>query len=384
MLAAMLALFVLAAQLQTGAVVERLAAQADPGVTYAYYLPKTYTPERKWPVLFVFDPRSRGAAAAELFREAAEEYGWIIASSNETRSDGPLEPNIRAINGMWPDVHQRFAVDRKRVYATGFSGGAILAWWLAESTNAVAGVIGVGGRVNAPEKITAVNFDWFGAAGQTDFNLIEMRLIEEKLAAAGSSRRLETFDGAHQWAPRELLAVAMLWMEVQAMRRGLRPRDEELIGRAFDQDLQRARNAPDELQSLRVWQTVARSFDGLRDLAAVNDEIARLEQSRAVRRLLADEKKAFELERAHRARLPGVLRSVIDADEAPTAPMLAHELRIAALQKTARDQTYQGAAARRVLETIFVQLNYYLAGQLSGPKLATVKSVARMIRPDAP
>ncbi|HEX6178145.1 MAG TPA: hypothetical protein VF057_07290 [Thermoanaerobaculia bacterium] len=379
MLAAMV---VLAAQLQTGVVVERLASAVDSTVSYAYYLPKNYTVERKWPVLFVFDPRSRGAFAAELFREKAEELGWIVVSSNDTRSDGPLEPNVRAINGMWPDVHERFAIDRRRIYTTGFSGGAILAWWLAESTNAVAGVISVGGRVNAPDKIGAVGFDWFGTAGDTDFNLYETRLIEERLAASSSSRRLETFEGGHRWAPKDLLAVALDWMEVQAMRRGLRPRDETFIASTYARDIERARNARDELESLRAFETIGRSYAGLTDLAAVTSQIAMLEKSKNVQRLEVEERRAFELERTHRVQMPGVLRRFMDAEEAPSAPAFAHELRIGTLQKLASTKSYEGAAARRILETIHVQLAFYLSGQLSGPKLSVARTVARMIRPE--
>ncbi len=83
---------------------------------------------RKWPVLILFDPRSRGKLAAELFRGAADEFGWILASSNNTMSDGPGEPNARAINAMIPDVMKRLPIDEKRIYAGGFSGGAVLAW----------------------------------------------------------------------------------------------------------------------------------------------------------------------------------------------------------------------------------------------------------------
>ena len=38
--------------------------------------------------------------AAELFRAAAEAHGWILISSNDTRSDGPMEPNVKALQAM--------------------------------------------------------------------------------------------------------------------------------------------------------------------------------------------------------------------------------------------------------------------------------------------
>ncbi|MGZ7081527.1 MAG: hypothetical protein ACXVJT_19115, partial [Thermoanaerobaculia bacterium] len=61
-----------------GEIVDKIAAAADPEMTYAVYLPAAYSAERRWPVVYVMDPRRRGAFAADLFRDAAAEYGWII------------------------------------------------------------------------------------------------------------------------------------------------------------------------------------------------------------------------------------------------------------------------------------------------------------------
>jgi hypothetical protein len=51
-------------------------------MTYAVYLSASYTAGRQWHVLFVLDPRRRGAFAADLFRDAAAKFGWILLSSN--------------------------------------------------------------------------------------------------------------------------------------------------------------------------------------------------------------------------------------------------------------------------------------------------------------
>ena len=109
------------------------------------------------------DPRT----IPELFHQAADRYGWILISSNDTRSDTTNEPNMKAINALGPEL-RRFAVDPRRVYATGFSGGGILAWWLGERTRGLAGVISVGSRLadNAAEELSFVHW---GAAGDVDF-----------------------------------------------------------------------------------------------------------------------------------------------------------------------------------------------------------------------
>ena len=367
---------------EKGKIVDRLEVAKDPGVSYAYYLPKNYSTERKWPTLFVFDPRARGRFAAELFQEAAEEFGWVIVSSNDTRSDSTVEPNVRALNGMWPDVNQRFSVDRRRTYATGFSGGAILAWWLAEGTKSLAGVIGVGGRVNGPEKIKDVPFAWFGIAGETDFNYIETRDIEDRLETLAATRRFEVFEGGHRWAPRELLRKSIEWMEIDAMRRKTREINSAIITRAFEDDKARAAASADELLALHRYESMIRTFDGLADLRSVNARIAELKKSAGLTRARNDDKRALALERTHRNRLPSVLKWFLNEAEVHGAPAVAHELQIRRLQDLAKDKSRTGVAAQRVLESIHVQFAFYLPQQLTGPKLAVSRAIAKMIHPE--
>src|SRR5690242_472801 len=69
-----------------GQVVERIEARNDSSQSYALYLPSNYTPSRKWPVLYAFDPGARGRTPVERFKAAAEKYGWIVVGSNNSRN----------------------------------------------------------------------------------------------------------------------------------------------------------------------------------------------------------------------------------------------------------------------------------------------------------
>ena len=107
-----------------GGVTPRVTCAADPRFSYALYLPKDYDAARAWPILYVFDPRGRGAVAAELFADAAAAHGFVVASSNDTRSDDPAAPNAAAVTALWVDTHSRIAVDpeapvRRRVLRHG-------------------------------------------------------------------------------------------------------------------------------------------------------------------------------------------------------------------------------------------------------------------------
>src|SRR5262249_48470365 len=97
-----------------GRIVERVEALSDSSQSYALYLPSNYTPDRKWPVLYAFDPGARGRLPVERFKEAAEKYGWIVVGSNNSRN-GPWSVSVNAWNAMQTDTHQRFAIDDERM-----------------------------------------------------------------------------------------------------------------------------------------------------------------------------------------------------------------------------------------------------------------------------
>src|SRR6185436_9427379 len=137
----------------------------------------------------------------------------------------------------------RFAIDDRRVYALGFSGLVRFAVSLAlTAPGSLAGVIGANGGWPLGKTPTKQNdIPFFFTVGDTDFAYYELRDLQEKLETAGLSHRLEIFAGSHQWPPEELFTRAVAWMELIAMRRGLRMKDAALIDALWSEDLARAR-----------------------------------------------------------------------------------------------------------------------------------------------
>jgi predicted esterase len=271
---------------QKGELVEGLACSADATQTYTLYLPSSFSNDREWPVLLVYDPRGRATMAAEIFRPAAEEHGWILISSNDTRSDGPPDPNVKALNALIPEL-TRYPVDQARIYMTGFSGGAILAFLVAaRSDGAVAGVIGCGGRFPDGWERKPVKFAHWGTAGSTDFNYSQMRAIDEFLEKTGAVHRFEPFEGAHQWMPSELATHAVEWMELDAMRRRLRKRDDAMIERLWSEYLEGVvalQQEGDPAEVLRRWKAIEGTFRELREVSDATARIEELESDKAVK-----------------------------------------------------------------------------------------------------
>src|SRR5947208_14494015 len=89
-----------AGQVTPGRLEERVPSSTDTSQAFALYLPPGYTAERRWPVLFVLDPRGRALLARDLFRDAAARLGWVAMSSYNTRSDALVDPNLSAMDAM--------------------------------------------------------------------------------------------------------------------------------------------------------------------------------------------------------------------------------------------------------------------------------------------
>lgn len=257
LLAAALIVALHAQDLAPGRIIHQVKCAADPAQSYALYLPSNYSPGRSWPVIFAFSPVARGRVPLERLQEAAEKYGYILAGSNNSRNGDP-QSTTAAIRTMPTDVTTRFSVDRKRVYTAGLSGGSRVAMQVAlNSGGKIAGVIACSAGFPDARARKSVPFVIFGTAGTEDFNYLEMLRLRRTLT---TPHRLMIFEGGHDWLPASLGAEAIEWLEVQAMKSGLRPRDEPLLDRIFAARVAQASAQPSELKAL------AADFEGLRDV----------------------------------------------------------------------------------------------------------------------
>jgi predicted esterase len=353
--------------LPAGTLTSAIPTLSDPTQTWELYLPRSFTGNRKWPVLILFDPRSRGRIAAELFQGAADEFGWILASSNNTLSDGPGEPNARAINAMIPDVMKRLPIDEKRIYAGGFSGGAVLAWTVGLKGTYLAGVISIGGRP-APEHLAlAPKFALFAAAGEADFNYQATRELDRLAAKAGASHRLEFFPGPHAWCPPAMARQAVGWLEVLAMRDGRRPRDAPRIEALLAEEMAAAEalaGTGDALVAGRRFTQIAETFKGIgapETLARGKLRAESLLASGEARSSVKEEKAAEKYESQIFRRIGEAAAMLRTAERPIPVGELRHLLAVDEALHRRETGGMAGAAAGRALAAIQVQLGFYLS-----------------------
>jgi len=204
-----------------GQIAEHVPTRSDAAKSYAVYLPASYTPKRPWPIILAFDPAARGKVPVELFREAAEKYGYIVVGSNDSQN-GPRREQIAAATAMMDDVQQRFALDTARIYTAGFSGGARVAGLVGFFCHdCVRAVIACGAGL--PDGLSAEHRKhlpaYFFTVGDYDFNHFDVLDAARSVALA----RVVTFEGGHQWAPPAVAMQAVAWLEAGAKDAGVPP-----------------------------------------------------------------------------------------------------------------------------------------------------------------
>ena len=84
---------------------------------------------------------------------------------------------------LWHDVLKRLSLDRQRIFATGFSGGArVSSFFNKIIKNPVRGLIACGAGISEMLKIDQLECNFFyGISGIADFNYQEMRKLDRVL-----------------------------------------------------------------------------------------------------------------------------------------------------------------------------------------------------------
>lgn len=352
------------AALTPGVVHPEVAPAVDPAQTYALYLPTNFAADRRWPVLLIFDPRGRGPLAAELFRPAAEEFGWILAASNRTRSDDPRADNQGAINALLTDVTTRLPVDERRLSAAGFSGGAVLAWTVGVLGGDLAGVIAVGGRPAPEHAARQPGFALFAAAGDEDFNYLPTLELVEQAAAAGVPHRFASFPGDHTWFPPALARRAVAWLELRAAEAGHATLAAPRLAALLAEETAAAEAlaaAGDPIAAARAFRDLAAGFRFAADVGAAERRAAAIEAEPAYARARREEKADRKYEEQARRRLMDAA-ALLHAELPPPAGRVAAALGLADLKRRQAEGGHRGAAATRALATAHVQLSVYLGG----------------------
>ncbi len=284
-------------------IIEKVVSNSDPEETYALYLPPGYTPDKEFPLLLAFDPAARGSVPLQQFIEAARKYGYIIMGSNSSKN-GPWGPTKKSIIAMWTDAHERLGVDKNRIYATGFSGGARVSSTLAYMQPAhVKGIILCGAGFSQDVKPEALkNTFVIGVIGSKDFNYREVQGLEETTRKIGIPYATMYYDGFHTWSSPEDSMRAIEWLEVRAMATGLKDKNPELIDSIYKKEFDIASGYETGGNLIWAWDSfnqLKHIFDGVHDSADAEKKMKEIEAKPDYSLQRAHDKKLLDNERQH-------------------------------------------------------------------------------------
>jgi len=377
-------------ELPRGKVIESVACKADPQQSYALYLPSGYAADKKWPMLYAFDPAARGKLPVTLFKDAAEKFGYIVVGSNNSQNGMQVAGIVKT---LWADTHARFKIDDQRVYTTGFSGGARVALAVALGySGQVAGVIACSaGFPASAAPAPGLAFVVFATTGTEDFNFPEVQQLKRKLEALGVRNHLEVFAGGHDWPPADLCAQAIRWMEIQGMKKGTRVKDDALIDQLLTERTTKTRGyetAGKNYEAYLEYQALAADFADLRDTREFEANTARLAAIKEIKAAIKSERGQEERQRDLEFKVQTLLAKLQPGASYPEtlAELKSVFLDLTRKAEDTRDISQQRVSCR-VLHATFALL-YESADRLSMSKnnsgAAEKLEIAALIKPKNP
>lgn len=267
----------------------QVLCDSNKAYSYALYLPHSYDASKKFAVAFIFDPQGNGAKPATLYAPLANQYHYILVGSNNCRNGLPWE-NIKDIaQVMIKDILNKYSIDSKRIYTIGFSGGARIASALAINSAQITGVTAIGAGFQNSNANLTYNFDFFGMAGHSDFNMNELLTLDQMLTTTTTMpHHIHFYEGKHEWPNIEEMNYGFLWHEFQAMKTQKIAVNKILIEKFTTKELNLAKDAKNLRHLDKEYNALSRvvSFtNGLQDVTIYKQNLEKLATSPALLKL---------------------------------------------------------------------------------------------------
>lgn len=257
--------------LKKGAIIDGIITKDSVSETFAVYLPKAFEMSKEWPVLFIYDTKGRGKRAISMFKEAAEEQGYILAASNNIQDSLSLSKNVLISSRMFNTLFSMVPIRRNQVYTGGYKEGARLASLIPTFIKQVKGVISCGSAVANSEVLSSKNpFHFVGIVGVEDYNYTAMLNTEKVLNRLKFPNHLLIFEGGQDWPKSSQISRAMQLLTLGVMAKGELPKDEAFIEKGYKQSLGEISRLVTENKPLLANKLLQEMIEGYRLLKNVD------------------------------------------------------------------------------------------------------------------
>ncbi|MDP5062301.1 MAG: hypothetical protein NWP64_10320 [Maribacter sp.] len=222
-------------RLLRGAITENLIVNDTVNETYSLYLPTSFSVDRAWPVAFVMDLEGKGKAAVSMLMNAAEQEGYVLASSNNLSDSLAISENVLIANRMFNSVFNTVPTAKNRMYTVGFGGGAMFASIVPAFINEVKGVISIGAAIGSFEVLNPKQpFQFVGVVNRSDFNFLSMYEAKFELNKLKFPNQLIVFDGDRNLPEIETVSKAFRMLTLTSMAKGYLAQNDSLIKASYN------------------------------------------------------------------------------------------------------------------------------------------------------
>lgn len=269
-------LFAQKVSLVKGAITENIIVNDSLKETMAVYLPTSFEMSKSWPIVFVFDLNGKGKQGLSMFKFAAEQEGYILATSNNLRDTLSLTSNIVIANRMMLAAHDLLPIAKHRTYTAGFSNAARFASILPNFIKGINGVVSCAASVGNLEILNAKNpFYFVGIVGRGDYNFTDMLATRKVLDKLKFPNQIFLFEGGNQWPENWYLVEALRSLTLASMAKGDIGKVLKKVNTSYNESLNRVNTLFSEKKPLMAEHLLSemtrvygpwKKFDTLKDI----------------------------------------------------------------------------------------------------------------------
>ncbi len=205
---------------------------------FSLYLPRSFDMNKKWPVILGFDSSGNSKAITELYKNAAEEYGYVVAVSNFSENYDAKE-RLNHASFFLNYMFSIFPFQKDRIYVTGMGDDARLVSLLPVFfEDDIYGIVTIDNSYfyNSSIKIKK-NCSHIGIVNTTNYRYKDFLNNRKYLGQKAIPADVLSYEEESMFPNQELIKKALSTFTLQAMLKGRVPMDSVWVENTFQNDL---------------------------------------------------------------------------------------------------------------------------------------------------
>nr|WP_297786151.1 alpha/beta hydrolase [uncultured Allomuricauda sp.] len=267
--------------LKKGEIIENLSVKDSTNSNYSIYIPKSFSMDREWPLLMVFDTEGEEEKALSMFVLAAEKEGYVLAAPKLVDSIS-LSKNMLLTSRVIQEVAGMLPIKSNRIYAAGSKAGGQFASLVPVLIREVKGAMSIGSSLANREIINMKEpFHFVGIVSKENFNYPFLLTDTKLLDKYKFPNQLLLFDGDGEWPGVSYIQKGMQLFTLDAMGRKWISVDSSYVDSSYQKDLgkvNKLKNIGDLLwaeQYMTEMMSIYGAFKNMDSLRSVQKDLRR-------------------------------------------------------------------------------------------------------------